>query len=164
MGVEQNLGYGRQPCFLSLLIPWCHQTPGFTPTGWVVIELWSFISIFAAAPDINQNMLGCGWEIKEMRLRESSQPGQEGLYCERPQNLGRGKQCDRGGAVSERVKYQGFKEVLQDPFRSKMYYFILYLYLFFVLFCFPKIYFMVLCHKESDMTERLHFHFHGQNT
>ena len=44
--------------------------------------------------------------------------------------------------------YQGFKEVLQDPFRSKMYYFILYLFIFFIFFCFPKMYFMVLWAKH----------------
>ena len=44
--------------------------------------------------------------------------------------------------------YQGFKEVLQDPFRSKMYYFILYLFIFFIFFFFPKMYFMVLWAKH----------------
>lgn len=48
------------------------------------------------------------------------------------------------GQLVRGSNYQGFKEVLQDLFRSKMYYFILYLYIFFILFCFPKMYFMVL--------------------
>ena len=34
------------------------------------------------------------------------------------------------GQLVRGSNYQGFKEVLQDPFRSKMYYFILYIGMF----------------------------------
>lgn len=52
------------------------------------------------------------------------------------------------GQLVRGSNYQGFKEVLQDPFRSKMYYFILYIYIYIILFCFPKMYFMVLLAKH----------------